>query len=139
MKKVLMTLSEALQIRRGIYNKTLLQKKLGAHFLRLNYAHINNLAGLTEDYCHAATIMSGVQVNEMTKEGLEKAYKNFKAEWKAENIRKKMPLKHENEYWGKMMACEKVLQDWRETCEMDFGELISQCRNDKLDTSFMDD
>lgn len=138
MKVVLMALGEALKIEQSIKNKTKIQKMAGASFMRLNPAEINNLAGFTVNFCKQKAIQTGKPVNELTKDDLDTIRENFKTQWHITRKQTGNPKDWNNEWWGRMTACEKILENWKETSELEY-DAVAGSGSSVVDDSFLDD
>ncbi len=138
MKTVLMTLSEAIEIENALRNKTIIQKAAGTGFMRLNPAEINNLAGFTVNFCKGKAAQSGEPVNELTNHDLDAVRENFKTQWMATRKHTGNTKDWHNEWWGRMTACEKILENWKEDSELDHYN-IGQGTSASIDTGFLDD
>lgn len=130
-----MTLGEAIQIESALRSKTQLQKVAGADFMRLNPAEINNLAGFTVNFCQNKAIQDGKPCNELTKDDLNTVRENFKTQWMATRKQTGNPKDYHNEWWGRMTACEKILENWKESSELEYDGVTN---SSGVDDSFLD-
>lgn len=97
-QQVLMTLAEALEIKKAINDKEKIQKIAGGKFIRMNPSYVNLAAGLTESWCKQTgnTCLTRVDV--------ESLYQHHNANW---TINKK-----DQTAWGRMIQCQKILEHW---------------------------